>query len=139
MPLSTILKSAAGTCAFCHQKTGILSREHPQCLRTYQAGWQEVVQLIPPVAMAGGIFFFQWGAIPEVSGQGGGLGSVESGKARSCQPSVALGKRKSPAGVRRASRLAPRQLLSDRRRTPSHLRHTPGRSGEVLGKHVHRG
>ena len=47
MPLSTILKSAAGTCAFCHQKTGILSREHPQCLRTYQAGWQEVVQLIP--------------------------------------------------------------------------------------------
>ena len=45
MPLSNLLKSAAGTGPFCHQKAGILSREHPECRRTYQAGWNEMVRL----------------------------------------------------------------------------------------------
>ena len=45
MPLSSLLKSAAGTCPFCHQKAGILSREHPDCRRTFQAGWNEMVGL----------------------------------------------------------------------------------------------
>ena len=45
MPLSNPLKSAAGTCPFCHQKAGILSREHPECRRTFQAGWNEMVRL----------------------------------------------------------------------------------------------
>ena len=45
MSLSTFLKSAAGTCHFCNQKAGILSREHPECRRTYQAGWDEMVRL----------------------------------------------------------------------------------------------
>ena len=45
MPLSNPLKSAAGTCPFCHQKGGILSREHPECRRTFQAGWNEMVRL----------------------------------------------------------------------------------------------
>ena len=45
MPLSSLLKSAAGTCPFCRQKAGILSREHPDCRRTYQAGWNEMVSL----------------------------------------------------------------------------------------------
>ena len=45
MPLSNLLKSAAGTCLFCNQKAGILSREHPGCGRTYQADWQEMVRL----------------------------------------------------------------------------------------------
>ena len=31
MPLSSLLKSAAGTCPFCRQKASILSREHPEC------------------------------------------------------------------------------------------------------------
>ena len=44
MPLSTFLKSAAGTCPFCNQKAGILSREHPDCRRTYQAGWNKMVR-----------------------------------------------------------------------------------------------
>ena len=35
MPLSNLLKSAADTCPFCHQKAGILSREHPECRRTH--------------------------------------------------------------------------------------------------------
>ena len=45
MPLSNLLKSAAGTCRFCNQKVGILSREHPDCRRTYQAGWNEMVRI----------------------------------------------------------------------------------------------
>ena len=45
MLLSNLLKSAAGTCPFCHQRTGILSRRHPDCRRTHQAGWNEMVRL----------------------------------------------------------------------------------------------
>ena len=45
MPLSNLLKSAAGTCPFCNQKAGILRRKHPDCRRTYQAGWNEMVRL----------------------------------------------------------------------------------------------
>ena len=41
MPLSNHLKSAAGTCPFCHQKPGIISREHPECRRTLWGGRQK--------------------------------------------------------------------------------------------------
>ena len=50
MPLSALLKSAAGTCPFCNQKAGILSREHPNCRRTHQAGWNEMVSLAASAA-----------------------------------------------------------------------------------------
>ena len=50
MPLSNPLKSAAGTCPFCHQKAGILSREHPGCRRAHQAGWKEMVELAADAA-----------------------------------------------------------------------------------------
>ena len=50
MPFSNLLKSAAGTCPFCHQKAGILSREHPECRRAHQAGWHEMVQLAAQAA-----------------------------------------------------------------------------------------
>ena len=50
MPLSNLLKSAAGTCPFCRQKAGILSREHPDCRRTHQAGWNEMVELAADAA-----------------------------------------------------------------------------------------
>ena len=50
MPLSNLLKSAAGTCPFCYQKAGILSREHPECRRTFQAGWNKMVGLAPDAA-----------------------------------------------------------------------------------------
>ena len=50
MPLSNLLKSAAGTCPFCNQKAGILSREHPECRRAHQAGWDEMVQLAAQAA-----------------------------------------------------------------------------------------
>ena len=45
MPLSNLLRSAAGTCPFCHQKASIISREHPECRQTFQAGWTEMIQL----------------------------------------------------------------------------------------------
>ena len=45
MLLSSLLKSAAGTCPFCRQKAGIISRAHPGCRRTFQAGWNEKVRL----------------------------------------------------------------------------------------------
>ena len=44
MPLSSLLRSAAGTCRPCHQKAGILSRYHPDCHRAHQAGWQEMLE-----------------------------------------------------------------------------------------------
>ena len=50
MPLSNLFRSAAGTCPFCHQRAGILSREHQGCRRTYQAGWNEMVHLAADVA-----------------------------------------------------------------------------------------
>ena len=45
MPLSNLLESAAGTCPFCNQKAGILSREHQGCRRTFHAGWNEMLHL----------------------------------------------------------------------------------------------
>ena len=50
MPLSNILKSATGTCTFCNQKAGILSREHSQCRRTRDAGFQEMINLAAEAA-----------------------------------------------------------------------------------------
>ena len=50
MPLFNILKSAAGTCPFCNQKAGILSRQHSECRRTHRAGWHEMVQLAADAA-----------------------------------------------------------------------------------------
>ena len=50
MVFSNLLKSAAGTCPFCHQKAGLISREHPECRRTHQAGWQEMVDLAAQAA-----------------------------------------------------------------------------------------
>ena len=50
MPLSNLLKSAAGTCPFCNQKAGVLRREHPEGRRTYQAGWDEMVRLAADAA-----------------------------------------------------------------------------------------
>ena len=39
------MKSDAGTCPFCNQKAGILSRSHTECRWAFQAGWNEMVRL----------------------------------------------------------------------------------------------
>lgn len=50
MPLSNLLKSAAGICRYCGQKAGVLSRSHSQCRRTFDAGFQEMVALAAEAA-----------------------------------------------------------------------------------------
>ena len=50
MPFSNLLKSAAGTCSFSNQRACILSREHSQCRRAYDAGFQEMVNLAAEAA-----------------------------------------------------------------------------------------
>ena len=50
MPLSNLLKSAAGTSPFCNQKAGTLIRSHTECRRTFQARWNEMVQLAAQAA-----------------------------------------------------------------------------------------
>ena len=49
MPLSNLLKSAAGTCPFCHQKASYPANT-PDCRRTFQAGWNEMVRLASDAA-----------------------------------------------------------------------------------------
>ena len=44
MPLSNLLKSTAGTCPFCNQKPGILTRQHPECRRTYQGRGENLLK-----------------------------------------------------------------------------------------------
>ena len=39
------MKLDAGTCPFCNQKAGILSRSHTECRWAFQAGWNEMVRL----------------------------------------------------------------------------------------------
>ena len=50
MPLSSLLKSAAGTCPFCRRKAGIISRAHRSCQDTFDAGWKEMVALAAEAA-----------------------------------------------------------------------------------------
>lgn len=52
MPFSNLLRSAAGTCRYCGQKAGVLSRSHSQCRRTFKAGWNKMVHLAAEAAMA---------------------------------------------------------------------------------------
>ena len=50
LPLSNLLRSAADTCPLCHDKAGILNREHSQCRRIFNVGWQETVKADAQVA-----------------------------------------------------------------------------------------
>ena len=45
MPLSNLLRAAADTCRYCGNKASLLNRNHPDCRRARQAGWQEMVNL----------------------------------------------------------------------------------------------
>ena len=50
MLFSNILKSAAGTCQFCGNRAGLIARDHPDCLRTHDAWFQEMVNLAAEAA-----------------------------------------------------------------------------------------
>ena len=50
MPLSNFLKSAAGTCRYCGNKAGVLTRDHPECRRTFDSGWSQMVGLATAAA-----------------------------------------------------------------------------------------
>ena len=43
MSLSNLLHSAAGTCRYSGNKAGVLTRDHPECRRTFDAGWNRMV------------------------------------------------------------------------------------------------
>ena len=47
---SHLLHAGAGTCSFCRQKAGILSRAHRDCQETFKAGWTEMVNLAADAA-----------------------------------------------------------------------------------------
>ena len=50
MPLSHLMKSAAGTCPFCRQKAGIIARAHRDYRETFEAGWTEMVAIAAEAA-----------------------------------------------------------------------------------------
>ena len=52
MPFSNLLKSAAGTCRYCHQKAGIITRDHPECRRVHETGWTRMVELARDAAQS---------------------------------------------------------------------------------------
>ena len=50
MPLSNLLRSASGTCRYCCNKAGVLARGHPECRRTFDDGWNQMVNLAAEAA-----------------------------------------------------------------------------------------
>jgi len=50
MPLSSILKYAAGTCRYCRRKAGFLTRDHLSCRQTFDAGWGQMVDIAAEAA-----------------------------------------------------------------------------------------
>ena len=50
MPLSNLLKSAAGICRYCGNKPGSISPDQTECWRAHQAGWTEMVELVADAA-----------------------------------------------------------------------------------------
>ena len=50
MPLTNLLRTAAGTCRYCGERAGLLTRDHPECRRTFDAGWNRMVGLAAEAA-----------------------------------------------------------------------------------------
>ena len=50
MPFSNILRSAAGTCRYCHQKADLRTRDHPECKAAHQHGWTRMAGLASEAA-----------------------------------------------------------------------------------------
>ena len=50
MSLSNLLRSAAGTCRYCGQRAGLIARDHPECRRTFDASWNQMVEIAADAA-----------------------------------------------------------------------------------------
>ena len=50
MPLTALLKSAAGTCRHCRRKAGVVARTHRECKEAFDAGWQQMVLIAADAA-----------------------------------------------------------------------------------------
>ncbi len=50
MPLLELLHSVTGTCQYCGDKAGVIARDHPECRRTFGAGWNRMVKLAADAA-----------------------------------------------------------------------------------------
>ena len=50
MSWENLIRFAAGTCRYCQQKAGILSRDHPECDHAHQSGWNKMVSLAAEAA-----------------------------------------------------------------------------------------
>ena len=50
MPLSNPLRTIASNCRYCSNKAGVLARDHPECRRTFDAGWDRMVRLAADAA-----------------------------------------------------------------------------------------
>ena len=50
--MGNTLKSAADTCRYSGNKAGVLTRYHPECRRTFDAGWNRMVGIAADAAKA---------------------------------------------------------------------------------------
>ena len=50
MPLSNLLRSVVGTCRYCDNNAGLIARDHTECRRAHDAGFQEMVSLAAEAA-----------------------------------------------------------------------------------------
>ena len=50
MPFAQVLLSIRGQCHHCGQQAGVFKRDHTECRKTHQAGWQEMVSLVTQAA-----------------------------------------------------------------------------------------
>ena len=50
MPFAQVLLSIRGQCRHCGQQAGVFKRDHTECRKTHQAGWQEMVSLVTQAA-----------------------------------------------------------------------------------------
>ena len=50
MPLPNLLRSAVGTCRYCSNRDGLIARDHHECRRAFDAGWNRMVELAADAA-----------------------------------------------------------------------------------------
>ena len=52
MPISNFPKSAAGPCCYCGNRARLLTQDHPECYRTYQADWTRMAEFAADAAQS---------------------------------------------------------------------------------------